>query len=250
MNIIYSGIEERAANLAKILLVENDLELAESLLSYLKLENHAVEHVVSGEDGLQLLENFKYDVVVLDWGLPGMTGVEVLRKYRSRGGNTPVIFLTGRDDVFSKEIGLDTGADDYLTKPFDIRELVARIRSLLRRPSGLLPSKIAVGNLVIEPDTRKVFIAGAPVRLTNKEYSVLEYLVRHPNQIFGAKALMQAVWLSESESSEDTVRGCIKNLRRKITVDNECIVKTVPGAGYTIEYSTTKIDNSEGIERK
>lgn len=233
--------------MAKILLVEDDEELTESLVSYLSMENHAVELVMSGEDALQLLENFKYDVIVLDWGLPGMSGVEVLRKFRHSGGTTPVIFLTGRDDVFSKEVGLDTGADDYLTKPFDIRELVARIRSLLRRPTGLMPSKIAVGNLMIEPDTRKVYVAGSPVRLTNKEYSVLEYLIRHPNQIFGAKALMQAVWSSESESSEDTVRGCIKNLRRKITVGDECILKTVPGSGYTIEYSITKPADSKDV---
>lgn len=220
-----------------MLLVEDDSDLRESLVSYLTLENHAVELITSGEDALQLLDNFKYDVIVLDWGLPGITGVEVLRKYRSKGGKTPVIFLTGRDDVYSKEIGLDTGADDYLTKPFDVRELAARIRSLLRRPGGLMPTKVTVGNLVIEPHTRKVFVDGAPVRLTNKEYLVLEFLIRHPNQVFGARALMQAVWPSDSDSAEDTVRACIKNLRRKITVGEECIVKTVPGSGYTVEYS-------------
>lgn len=224
--------------MAKVLLVEDDPELKESLLSWLKLENHVVELAESGEDALQLLDNFAYDVIVLDWGLPRMSGVEVLRKYRSSGGLTPVIFLTGRDDLSSKEIGLDTGADDYLTKPFDIRELTARIRSLLRRPVGLMPSKITVGNLVIEPETKKVWIGESLVRLTNKEYSVLEYLIRHPNQIYGARALMQAVWPSDSDSSEDTVRACVKNLRRKITIENECVVKTVPGSGYTVEYET------------
>lgn len=221
--------------MAKILLVEDDPELTESLVSWLKMENYNVELANSGEDALQLLENFRYDVVILDWGLPEMPGVEVLRKYRSGGGDTPVIFLTGRDDVSSKEFGLDSGADDYLTKPFDVRELSARIRSLLRRPGGLLPSKITVGNLVLESETRRVFISGNHVRLTNKEYSVLEFLIRHPNQMFGARMLMQAVWPSDSESSEDTVRACVKNLRRKITVDGQCIVKTVAGAGYTIE---------------
>lgn len=227
--------------MAKVLLVDDDPELTESLVSWLKLEHHTVEQVDSGEDALQLLENFKYDVIVLDWGLPKMTGVEVLRKYRSSGGITPVIFLTGRGDLSSKEIGLDTGADDYLTKPFDVRELAARIRSLLRRPSGLLPSKISVGNLVIEPETRRVFLSGNPVRLTNKEYAVLEFLVRHPNQIFGARVLMQSVWPSDSESSEDTVRACVKNLRRKITQADECVVKTVAGAGYTIEHEAKKL---------
>ena len=222
--------------MAKVLLIEDDAELAESLASWLKMESHMVEIAGTGEDALQLLENFKYDVIVLDWGLPKMTGVEVLRKYRSDGGLTPIIFLSGRNDLSSKEIGLDTGADDYLTKPFDMRELGARIRSLLRRPFGLMPSKITIGKIVLEPETRKVFFGETPVRLTNKEYSVLEFLVYHPNQVFGARALMQAVWPSDSESSEDTVRACVKNLRRKITFDNECIIKTVLGSGYTVEY--------------
>jgi DNA-binding response OmpR family regulator len=228
---------------AKVLLVEDDRELIESLMSWLKLENHMVEIVETGEDALQLLENFKYDVIVLDWGLPKMTGVEVLRKYRAEGGLTPVIFLTGRGDLSSKEIGLDTGADDYLTKPFDMRELTARIRSLLRRPTGLLPNKITVGNLVLEPETRKVIFNNEPVRLTNKEYSVLEFLIYHPNQVFGARALMHAVWPSDSESSEDTVRACVKNLRRKITAGDECIIKTVLGAGYTVEYTAPSLES-------
>jgi two-component system OmpR family response regulator len=223
--------------LAKLLLVDDDSELTESLVDYLKLENHSVELSSTGEDALQLLENFKFDAIILDWGLPGIQGVDVLRKFRTAGGKTPVIFLTGRNDIFSKEAGFDTGADDYLTKPFDVRELGARIRSLLRRPAGILPSKITVGNLLIEPDTRKVFVGGKATHLTNREYAVLEFLVRHPNQVYGARALLQAVWPSDAEASEDTVRSCMKNLRRKITVDDECIVKTIQGAGYTVEYT-------------
>lgn len=219
----------------KILLVEDDKELAQSLINVLGLDGYRIEHVETGEDAVQLFEHFNFDLIVLDWELPGIKGVDVLKKFRSSGKSSPVIFLTGRADVDSKECGLDTGADDYLTKPFDVRELTARIRSLLRRPSGLLPSKIRVGNLIIEPDTKKVFVSGGAVRLTNKEYSVLEFLVRHPNQVFGSKALLQSVWPSESEAGEDTVRACVKNLRRKISVDDECIVKTIPGAGYTIE---------------
>lgn len=222
--------------MAKVLLVEDDLEILESLVSWLRMENYTVESVEMGKDALQLLDNFKYDVIVLDWGLPDLSGVEVLRKFRNNGGLTPVIFLTGRDDVSSKETGLDAGADDYLTKPFDVRELGARIRSLLRRPVGLMPKKITIGNLVLEPETRKVFFSGQPLRLTNKEYAVLEFLVHHPNQVFGARALMQAIWPSDSESSEDTVRACVKNLRRKITCGNKCIIKTVLGSGYTVEY--------------
>ncbi|MBX9685756.1 MAG: response regulator transcription factor [Candidatus Obscuribacterales bacterium] len=223
--------------MAKVLLVEDDSELAETLVSWLRMENFTVERVALGEDGLQLLENYKYDLVVLDWGLPNLSGLELLRKFRAAGGSTPVIFLTGKDDISSKELGLDTGADDYLTKPFDVRELGARIRSLLRRPGGLLPKKIAVGNLALDTETRKVLLNSGAVRLTNREFSVLEFLLRHQNQVFSARALMDAVWPSESEASEDTVRSCVKNLRRKITEGDDCVLKTIPGAGYIIESS-------------
>lgn len=228
--------------MSKFLLIEDDKELAKSLVSYLQLEAHQIEHVENGEDAVQLFAHFNFDLIILDWELPGIKGVDVLRNLRSAGNSTPVIFLTGRSDIDSKELGLDHGADDYLTKPFDVRELAARIRSLLRRPGGLLPGKIQVGNLIIELDTKKVFANGASVRLTNKEYAVLEFLIRHPNQVFGSKALMQSVWPSDSEAGDDTVRACVKNLRRKISFDDVCIVKTIPGAGYTIEIEAQKIN--------
>lgn len=222
--------------MAKILLVEDDSEARESVVSWLEMENFQVEAVPTGEDALQLLKNYNYDLIILDWGLPKMSGFEVLRRFRSDGGATPVIFLTGRDDVDSKAFGLDGGADDYISKPFDMRELSARVRSRLRRPGGLLPAKISVGNICLDPETRKVMLNSEAVRLTNKEYAVLEFLMRHPNQIFSARAVLDAVWPSETESSEDTVRSCVKNLRRKISCEGqECVVKTIAGAGYTVE---------------
>ena len=222
--------------MAKILLVEDNLENREAVAKWLKMENFEVEAVSTGEEASQLLQNSKYDLIILDWGLPKMSGFEVLEQFRSSGGDTPVIFLTGRDDDNSKLFGLDGGADDYISKPFDLRELSARVRSRLRRPGILLPSRITVGNIILDLERRKVMLDSASVRLTNKEYAVLEFLMRHPNQIFSARDVLDAVWSAETESSEDTVRSCIKNLRRKITVDGqECVLKTVAGSGYTVE---------------
>ncbi len=226
----------RITLMPKILVVEDDDEVAESVVNWLKMENYNVERASSGEDALQFLSNYYFDIVLLDWGLPKMSGYEVLKSYRSMGGQAPVLFLTGRDDVDSKEFGLDGGADDYITKPFDMRELTSRVRARLRRPGGLLPAKIVRGNVTLDPETRKVFLDSSSVRLTNKEYAVLEFLMRHPDQVFSSRAILDAVWAADTESSEDTVRACIKNLRRKITVEGQpCVVKTLAGSGYTIE---------------
>jgi len=222
--------------MAKILLVEDDKDVSDSVLSWLQMEKYTVEHATCGEDAQQLLENYRFDLIVLDWGLPGLSGFEVLKNFRMNGGDTPVIFLTGRDDLDSKTFGLDGGADDYITKPFDMRELTARIRTRLRRPGGLLPAKISFGNVVLDPELRKVSVDAKPVRLTNKEYAVLEFLMRHPGQVFSSRAMLDAVWTSDTESSEDTVRACVKNLRRKITLEGQdCVLKTIAGSGYTVE---------------
>lgn len=231
--------------MAKILIVEDDIEVGESIQSWLEMEHFVVELATTGEDAVQLLEAFQYDLIVLDWQLPGMSGYAVLKHYRASGGQSPTIFLTGRNDVDSIEFGLDGGADDYLTKPFDMRELSARIRSSLRRPGGLLPEKISIRNVSLDSNTNKVLVDSKLVRLTNKEYAVLEFLMRNADHVFGSRALLDAVWPAESAMSEDTVRSCIKNLRRKITVDGqECILKTIAGTGYTIEKESPDISHS------
>jgi DNA-binding response OmpR family regulator len=222
--------------MAKILLVEDDLELADRLQDWFSLENHILETVHSGEDALQMMESFEFDVVVLDWGLPGMAGIDVLKTYRKGGGQTPVIFLTGKGDITNREAGLDGGADDYLVKPFDIRELSARVRSLLRRPKGLLPTELRIQEVNLELETRTVKVGDLCVHLMPKQCALLEFLMRHPNRPFGAKSLLDAVWPSETEASEDTVRTCMKTLRRQLaSVGRENFIKTVLGSGYIIE---------------
>lgn len=222
--------------MAKLLLVEDDQELRERLVEWFTIEGHTVESTDTGEDALQLLKAFNFDIVVLDWGLPAMLGVEVCQTYRREGGQTPIIFLTGKGDIPSREAGLDSGADDYLVKPFDVRELSARVRSLLRRPKGLLPTDLSIKGLTLTLETRVAQGNGKSVHLMPKQYALLEYLMRHPNRPFGAKALLDAVWPSDTEASEDTVRTCMKTLRRQLSsLGKDDLIKTVLGSGYLIE---------------
>lgn len=221
--------------MAKILLVDDDVELAGRLKEWFHTQSHTLEVADCGEDALQMLASFDFDVIVLDWGLPGMTGLEVLRRYRKDGGETPILMLTGMNDINNKQDGLDSGADDYLTKPFDVRELAARVRSLLRRPKGLLPTELKYEDVELLLETRTVKVGEASVHLMPKQAALLEYLMRHPNRAFGAKALLNAVWPSDSGVSEETVRTCMKTLRRQLaTLGKEDLVKTLPGSGYII----------------
>jgi DNA-binding response OmpR family regulator len=222
--------------MTKILLVEDDKELAGTVREWLTFEKHDVEVVHDGEDAWQHLQTYTYDVVILDWELPSKSGLEICRAFRLGGGATPVLFLTGRTAIPERESGLDAGADDYLCKPFHVKELCARVRALLRRPNVVPKTVFAIGDISLDVNTRRVHKAGEDVRLQPKEFAVLEYLMRHPNQVFSTRALMDAVWTAEREASEDTVRTCVKTLRRKISGQgDQCIIQTVHGLGYKVE---------------
>ncbi len=175
--------------MAKILLIEDDLNLLSQLSRWLEREGHKVESTSSGGDAEQMLAAYKYDIIVLDWNLPVKTGVEIVKKFRASGGKTPIILLTGRSDLASKKSGLDLGADDYITKPFDEEELSARIRALLRRPIGLLPDTISIGNVNLQPDTKNVFVDGSLAILGKKEYAILELLMKNQNRVLQHKTI-------------------------------------------------------------
>lgn len=222
--------------MAKILIIEDDKKLAQGVVDWLAMEKHTVDHAESGEDGLQLLESFSYDLLILDWNLPGIDGLGVCKRLRSQGSELPILFLTAQTKVENIETGLDAGADDYLEKPFQVRELSARIRSLMRRPKGLLTNIIKAGYLTVELDSHYVLIGERRISLTPKEFALLEYFIRHPNKFFSAKALLSAVWPSDSESAEESVRTIMFHLRKKITPQGEnCLIKTVQGSGYIYE---------------
>lgn len=222
----------------KILLVEDDIPLAEKVQEFLDQDDHIVELAHRGADAIQMLNCFNYDLIILDWSLgdSDITGLAVCQHYRGNGGLAPIIFLTGRDSVENKEEGLNSGADDYLTKPFHPRELSARIKACLRRPRILQLETLVAGDLRLERNQRKLTKGGEAIHLRPKEYALIEFLMRHPNRYFSSKDLLDSIWASDSETSEDTIRTSIKTLRRKISADHEdCPIKTTHGFGYKLE---------------
>ncbi|HEY9755780.1 MAG TPA: response regulator transcription factor [Oculatellaceae cyanobacterium] len=220
----------------KVLIVEDDLELSSKIREWLEFERYSVEECPNGADAAELLKTYGYDVIVCDWNLPDKTGVDIISEFRSHGGGTPILMLTGKGTVTDKETGLDAGADDYLTKPFHIKELAARLKALLRRPAVMAPETIKVGEIELETRTYKVTVAGKSIQLLPKELALLDFLIRRPNQVFGSKELLKQVWESDTVASEDTIRTYMKTLRRKVTPEGaECPIKTVHGLGYKLE---------------
>ena len=222
--------------MAKILIIEDDKAFAERVRDWLVPESHNVEIATSGEDGLQLLFGFRFDLAVLDWNLPGLSGLEMLKRYRFSGGKTPIIFLTGEGGMDSKLDGLMSGADDYMTKPVDMRELSARITGILRRPKDIILNELSARGAVLMLETRTLVVGDSRLILRPRECALLEYLFRHPNRCYSAKSLLNAVWPSDSESSEESVRTCMRLLRNKLgTIGREDLIKTVLGSGYMVE---------------
>jgi DNA-binding response OmpR family regulator len=222
--------------MAKILLVEDDEALSKRIKSWLEIEHHAVECAIRGHDALERLKFFQFDLIILDWQLPELDGIEILQAYRNSGGKSAVLMLTGRDDVKDRLTGLNCGADDYLTKPFHPEELSARVRALVRRASKVYDQVLQAGALELNASTHQVTIEGKEVKLQPKEFALLEFMLRNPKEIFSAEALLNRIWPSESEASPDTVRVCIAKLRSKIGLpDSGSIIRTVPRLGYQIE---------------
>ena len=224
--------------MAKILLVEDDLKFSETVKEWLVREGHLVEHVDNGKDALQLLNNFKFDVILLDWMIEGdITGLEVSKQYRRAGGKVFIMFLTGMSDIGNIEEGLDY-ADDYMKKPFDPRELSARIRSGLRRPTELLPNELTIDDVTLYRGSLTMTVNGKCIQLRRKEFALLEYLMRHPNCASNAQTLLNAIWPSDSAVSNEVVRTWMSNLRQKLAAaGKENFIKTIPGAGYMIEFN-------------
>lgn len=232
--------------MTKLLLVEDDLELQDLIEDWLtRMDGHVVESVTDGAQALECLKFYKYDIVVLDWGLPSLNGVEVCRQFRLSGGTTPILMLTARREVDEKLTGLDSGADDYLTKPFDLKELSGRVRALLRR-SGTRYAESAhtSGDLVVDPARLQATKAGVDLKLSKQEFALLEFLMRHKGEIFTPEALLDRVWKSSSDSTPAAIRTMIKNLRKKIDSDgHSSMITNVRGAGYRFDGAQ---DNCQG----
>jgi DNA-binding response OmpR family regulator len=222
--------------MSKILLVEDDDLVLEAIADTLETNNFVVEKVRDGQEAADRLKLYSYDLAILDIGLPKINGYDVCRNHRAAGGITPILMLTGKGEIEDRVSGLDAGADDYLPKPFHMRELVARVRSLLRRPAGLLGDVLSVRGITLNPSMGKASRDGVEIELLAKELALMEFLMRHKDQIFSVDDLLDKVWHSESESSEDAVRQCVTRVRKKLDVDGKpSIITTVKGLGYKID---------------
>lgn len=222
--------------MAKVLIVEDDEALSATIVEWLAYEHYNVESVNNGREALERLKCFEYDAVVLDWQLPELTGIEIIKQFRAGGGTTPILMLTGKQAISDKEVGFDAGADDYLTKPFHPKELAVRIRALMRRPGGFVGTTLKAGSLVLDSVNHRVEKEGREIQLQPMEFTLLEFFMRHPNQVFSTEALLHRVWDSETEASLDAIYTCIRRIRKKIDGASEpSIIKTVHGVGYKLE---------------
>lgn len=218
----------------RILLVEDDEVLAEGLVEALEDEHYAVDMARDGARADELASISDYDLVVLDWSIPPPTGLDLLALWRERGLDVPVLMLTGRGALEDRVSGLDAGADDYLTKPFAIAELLARVRSLLRRRERPLQPVVA-GDLELDRAARRVTVAGEPVRLSPKEFGVLEYLLAHRDQAVSRRDLGEHVWDHAWDPVSNTLDVIVYRLRKKIDGERtDRLLHTVPGVGYRL----------------
>ncbi len=220
----------------KALIVDDDEFLALTVADALKKEHYTVELAHDGEEALFRLKSYEYDIIVLDWEMPCLTGIEVCNEYRKMGGQVPVLFLTGKNADTDKITGLDSGADDYLTKPFSIPELCARLRALLRRSGATDKTTVLkAGDISLDTRTFEVRVQGELISLLPKELAILEFFLRHPNQFFSSKALLDRIWSSESDVSEETLRSNISRLRAKLDAKTEkSCIETERGLGYRL----------------
>jgi DNA-binding response OmpR family regulator len=218
----------------RVLVVEDDDDIAQVLQRSLRMEGYDVRLAGDGVSALDQAHAYLPDLVVLDLGLPRLDGIEVARELRSRD-DVPILMLTARDALESRVEGLDSGADDYLVKPFERQELLARLRALLRRrpPKGAAP--LVVGDLMLNPDTHEVSRGERPIELTQREFELLEYLMRNERIVISRQRLLDEVWGYDPFSVTNTIEVFVSNLRRKLEADGEPrLLHTIRGAGYVL----------------
>lgn len=222
--------------MSKVLLVEDDQNLCVNIKDLLVLEQFTVEAVTDGLEGFDRLRLYHYDLAILDWGLPGLNGIEICKQYRNSGGHCPILMLTAKSSGAEKGMGLDEGADDYLTKPFETVELLARVRALLRRPTQYKSSVLSLSDVSLDVSKHRFTVGNSEVPLLPKEFMLLEYLLKYPGEVINQEALLNKVWSSESDATTLAVRSCVKRLRKKLSEGGSKVtIKAVYGVGYKIE---------------
>jgi two-component system, OmpR family, response regulator MprA len=218
----------------RVLVVEDDEEIAGALQRTLRLDGYAVRVAADGEGALDAATSFMPDLVVLDLGLPGLDGIEVARRLRG-ADDVPILILTARDAVDSRVEGLDAGADDYLVKPYERQELLARLRALLRRRPPRGSASLVVGDLSLNSDTHEVRRGERDVQLTQREFELLEYLMRNERIVVPRQRLLEDVWGYDPFATTNTIEVFVSNLRRKLEEDGEGrLLHTIRGAGYVL----------------
>ncbi len=226
---------DTATRPVRILVVEDDEEIAQVLQRSLRMEGYEVKLAADGVRGLEEAHAFLPDLIVLDLGLPRLDGVDVAKRLREDGDEVPILMLTARDALESRVEGLDVGADDYLVKPFERQELLARMRALLRRrpPRGMAP--LRVGDLMLNPDTHEVSRGERKIELTQREFELLEYLMRNERLVISRQKLLDEVWGYDPFSITNTIEVGVSNLRRTLEAGGEPrLLHTVRGAGYVL----------------
>lgn len=220
----------------RILLVEDDNRLAETLAEALTDQFYVVDTAPEAESALDYIRSSDYDLLLLDVMLPKLDGITFCQQLRSQGYQMPILMVTARDTVSDKISGLDAGADDYIVKPVDLGELLARIRALLRRGCASLPPILEWGHLRLDPSVYEVSYANHPIHLTPKEYCILELLLRYGRRLLSRRAIIQHIWPIEETVEEDTVKVHLRSLRQKLKAAGapETLIETVHGMGYRL----------------
>ncbi len=220
----------------RLLLAEDEKELSKALCAILKHNNFSVDAVYDGQDAFDYGLDENYDGIILDIMMPKMNGIEVLRKLRENGVSTPIIMLTAKSEVEDKIHGLDAGADDYLTKPFNMGELLARVRALTRRKSEFSPNVISFGNVTLNRENFELSCGKEAVRLGNKEFQMMEMLISNSGRLISTEQFMERIWGYETEAEINVVWVYISYLRKKLlNLNADVEIKAVRGVGYTLE---------------
>lgn len=222
----------------KILVVEDEKDLNSVISRHLKKNNFSVDSVFNGEDALDYLSYENYDLVILDIMMPKISGYQVIKELRTKKNDTPVLMLTAKDSIDDKVKGLDSGADDYLVKPFDFNELLARIRAIVRRKYGNISNQIVIEDLILDLAKKTVTRNNINIDLTAKEYEVLEYLMQNKGHILSREQIREHVWDFDYDGESNIIDVLIKNIRKKIDIDSsKQLISTKRGLGYVIKES-------------
>ena len=218
----------------KILLIEDDVKLLENIKKGLKSQGFRVDTAKDGEEGLYLSQNNKYDVIIIDWMLPKLSGIEVAKALRKEGNNTPILILTAKGEIEDKVEGLKV-ADDYLTKPFDFEELIARLKALYRRSQNIQDNVLKIADLELNPETKEVKRGGKYIDLTAKQFELLKYLMINKNKIVTPEMIANNLWEMDDEINSNVINVYISHIRKKIDKDRDKkLIKTIRGMGFKI----------------